>query len=317
MTIQALAAGLLALVPLACRPSTQNFTVVALPDTQFYVSSMHGGTPDMFSAQTRWIARNRESLNIAFVTQLGDCVQNGDQFVSEWKEADAAMSLIEDPVVTGLTEGVPFGIAVGNHDQFPEGDADGSTRYYNEYFGAQRFRGRAYYGGHHGAVNDNNFQFFSVGRLDFIVIHLEYDLTPDPVVLRWADALLKTYSNRRGIVVTHHLIGSGNPAPFGEQGQAIYDALKRNPNLFLMLGGHIGSNGGEGQRVDTYAGNRVYSLLSDYQSRLNGGNGMLRIMRFFPDRDEILVRTFSPYANGRRGAFERDADSEFVLHYDM
>jgi hypothetical protein len=69
--------------------------------------------------------------------------------------------------------------------------------------------------------------------------------------------------------------------------------------------------------VDTYEGNRVYSLLSDYQSRPNGGNGLLRIMRFFPDRDEILVRTFSPYLNNGRGAFERDDNSEFVLHYDM
>ena len=31
----------------------------------------------------------------------------------------------------------------------------------------------------------------------------------------------------------------GNLATFGVQGQAIYDVLKGNPNLFLMLSGHV------------------------------------------------------------------------------
>src|SRR3954469_6924532 len=32
-----------------------NFTLVALPDTQYYVSSKNGGSPGMFYAQTDWI----------------------------------------------------------------------------------------------------------------------------------------------------------------------------------------------------------------------------------------------------------------------
>ena len=216
---------LLMLGTLSCSRSAVNFTIVALPDTQFYTASMHGGTPDMMAAQTQWAVENRNALNITFVTQLGDCVQNGDSHIAEWEVADSAMSFLEDPATTGLEDGIPYGIAVGNHDQSPEGDADGSTRYYNRFFGDSRFRDREYYGGHFGRLNDNHFQFFSAGRLDFIVIHLEYDMTPDEDVLRWANALLKTYSNRRGIVVTHYLIESGDQAAFSEQGQAIYDAL--------------------------------------------------------------------------------------------
>src|SRR4030095_2148797 len=128
--------------------------------------------------------------------------------------------------------------------------------------------------------------------------------------LAWANSLLQTYSNRRAIVVSHWIIGTGNPGSFGAQGQAIYDALKGNPNLFLMLAGHVP---GEGRRSDTFNGNTVNTLLSDYQSRTNGGNGWLRIMRFSPATNQIFVQTYSPWLN----QYETDADSEFTLSYDM
>lgn len=307
----------LMLISLSCSKSPKNFSIIVLPDTQFYSASMHGGTPEIFESQTRWIVENRETLNIVFVTQVGDLVEHGDDEPEEWKVANAAMSLLDDPDATGLAEGIPFGIAVGNHDQSPASDADGTTSYFNHYFGRSRFSGKEYFGGHYGENYDNHYELFSASGLDFLVIHIEYDLSPDENVHSWADSILKNYPERRAILVTHYLIGSGNPAEFSPQGQSIYDALKDNPNLFLMIGGHIGGNGGEGQRVDTHNGSTVHSLLVDYQSRENGGNGMLRILRFNPVQNQILARTFSPYANGGRGSFETDEDSEFVLPYTM
>ena len=111
----------------ACSGPEEDFTIIVLPDTQFYSSSMNGGSPEIFEAQTRWIVENRDSLNVVFVTQLGDFVQNGDEILAEWEAADAAISLLEDPATTGLPEGIPYGVAVGNHDQSPVGDADGTT----------------------------------------------------------------------------------------------------------------------------------------------------------------------------------------------
>ena len=301
----------------ACSDSDEDFTIIVLPDTQFYSASMNGGTPEIFEAQTRWIVENRDSLNIVFVTHLGDFVQNGDDVLAEWEAADAAMSLLEDPITTGFPEGIPYGVALGNHDQSPAGDADGTTRLFNDFLGVSRFEGRAYYGGHYGATNDNHYEVFSAAGMDFIILHLEYDTSPDGAVLRWADEVLKEHDTRRAIVVTHFMIGPGNPAGFGTQGQAIYDELKDNPNLFLLLGGHVPFGGGEGQRVDLWDGRTVYSLLSDYQARSRGGDGWLRIMRFSPSLDEIAVQTFSPFLDEGRGSFETDASSQFVLSYDM
>ena len=144
--------------------------------------------------------------------------------------------------------------------------------------------------------------------MDFIVINLEYNPSAD--VRNWANNLLATHSNRRAIVVSHYIINVGNPGTFGSAGQAIYNALKDNPNLFLMLCGHMH---GEGRRVDAYNGNTVNTLLADYQSYPSGGNGFLRILRFSPSKNEIAVETYSPWLD----QYETDSESQFVLDYDM
>lgn len=292
----------------------EDFTIIAMPDTQHYTDNPNNYAN--FSAQTQWIVENKDSRNIVFVTGLGDIVQNGNSFLSEWQLADQAYSLIEDPLTTLLEDGIPYGLSVGNHDQSPiGGGSSASTSRYNQFFGVSRFVGRGYYGGHYGTDNDNHYELFDAGGMGFIAIHFEYDTTPEQGVLDWADALLTTYSNRRAIVSTHYLIGLGNPASFGAQGQAIYNALKDHPNLFLMLAGHIH---GEGRRQDTAVnGNVVNTLLSDYQDYANGGDGWLRIMTFSPANDTIQVQTYSPIRNGGNGDFQTDADSQFTLNYDM
>ena len=222
-----------------------DFTVAVLPDTQFYVSSLFGGVPATFNQQTQWIVDHEDSLNIVFVPHLGDCVQDGDFFVGEWQNADDALSLLEDPATTGLPDGLPYGVSVGNHDQTPWGSATGTTTNYNGFFGSSRFGGRAYYGGHYGTNNDNHYELFETGGLTFIAISFEYDTSPDAAVLAWADSLLTAYSTRRAIVYSHYLIETGNPGSWGTQGQATYDALKDHPNLFLMLCGHVSGDAAE------------------------------------------------------------------------
>ena len=69
----------------------------------------------------------------------------------------------------------------------------------------------------------------------------------------------------------------------------------------------------KGGESDTFNGNTVYTLLADYQSRTNGGDGWLRILEFSPANNEIRVKTFSPTL----AQYETDADSQFTLAYDM
>jgi hypothetical protein len=239
-------------------------------------------------------------------------VQDGDSFVSEWMNADAAMKKLEDPTTTGLANGIPYGVAVGNHDQTPEGDATGTTALFNQWFGTSRFGGRPYYGGHFGTDNNNHYDLFSASGMNFVVVYIEYDPTANPAVLSWANSVLQQFSSRRAIVVSHYIIVNGSNAAFGTQGSAIYSALKGNPNLFLMLCGHV-TAGTEGQNVSTFNGNTIYTLMSDYQVLTNGGNGWLRLMQFLPSSNQIQMSTYSPWLKQS----ETSSSGQFAIPYRM
>ncbi|MDY6990237.1 MAG: DNRLRE domain-containing protein, partial [Thermodesulfobacteriota bacterium] len=289
--------------------TAESFTIIVLPDTQYYSQSF----PETFVDQTDWIVDNREALNIVQVIHVGDVVQNAG-VVAEWENADDAMSLLENPATTFLVDGIPYGISPGNHDQ--------NMTNFNNYFGETRFTGRGYYGGHYsGSGNENSFSLFSGGGMDFIVIYLNWESSSNADILNWADGLLTSYSDRRAIVASHYLMGVGDPGAFSSQGQAIYNALKDHPNLFLMVSGHIH---GEGIRVDDIdppdPDHKIHTILADYQDLDNGGNGWLRIMGFSPEVDEITVTTYSPtlgeYGTGTSMG-DDTTSAQFALDYDM
>ncbi len=285
----------------SCLIAGQDFTIIGLPDTQYYTAGYLGGEPATFKAQTRWIVNNRDSLNIVFVVHLGDVVDLSI-LQSQWDNADEAMRVLEDPRTTGSSDGIPYGIAVGNHDM--------PTELYNSYFGVSRFQHRSWYGGHFGLTNDNHFALFSTSGLDFIVMFLEYEIEAGSPILSWADSILTEHSDRRAILV-HHSAAIGDGAPQNDEGEIIYDALKNHPNFFLLLCGHWEDTEWRGERTEE--GHTIFSLLADYQYRPHGGDGWLRIMQFSPGNNEIRVMTYSPTLD----SFETDESSLFVLPYAM
>jgi hypothetical protein len=219
---------------------------------------------------------------------------------------------VSDPSTTQLPDGIPYSFGVGNHDQGPTGNGiPNDTALYNQYFGVSRYQNKSYYGGHFGTNNDNHYELFSVSGTNFIVINLAYDEFANSSVLAWVNGLLQTYSSRRAIVVRHWIIDDGFNAAWSSQGQVIYNALKGNSNLFLMLSGHWTPP--EGQRVEPSNGNTVYTLMSDYQEQGNGGNGFLRILNFSPTNNQIGVSTYSPWVN----QFKTGSSSQFTVPYNM
>ena len=154
--------------------------------------------------------------------------------------------------------------------------------------------------------------------MDFIVINLEYKIelkTPPVELLDWADNLLKIYNDLRAIMVTHYILQTD--ASFGLWGKSTYDALKDNPNLFLMLSGH---KYGEAMRTEEFNGNTVHILFANYQELPNGGNGWLRIMKFSPENNEITMITYSPLLNqyGTDTVMGENTTSKvFTISYNM
>jgi hypothetical protein len=273
------------------------FSIIILPDAQNYTSSS-GGVPSTFTAQTQWCMNNRTSRNIQYVGMVGDITN--DNLAASWVNANTSMSILD-----AVAPGLPYGIALGNHDF-----TSGSTAY-NTYFPVSRFTGRSYYGGHYGTGNEHHYDFISAGGMEFIIICLSFaDQTPATAILDWADALLKSNSTKRGIIINHSILNPGIQGSFTAPGQAIYDALKDNPNLFLMVCGHVS---GSGYRKDIYNGSTIYTMLADYQSESNGGNGWLRIAQFVPASDVIHMTTYSPTLN----SWKTTVNDQFDLTYDM
>ncbi len=149
------------------------------------------------------------------------------------------------------------------------------------------------------------------------------------LVLDWTDELLKTHRDRRAILTSHSLLCTQVQCPetlwaeFSNQGRDTYEALKDNENLFLMQCGHAAASFQQPRRSDTFDGHTIHTLLANYQRGedcpTECGLGWLRIMTFVPARDEIRIRTYSPWLGEYRSdpCIDGSDCHEFTLDYDM
>src|SRR5438477_8790092 len=101
-------AGLILIAFMACtaisaQTTNDQFTVILLPDTQFYSESY----PNIFNTQTQWIVDHIADRNIQFVIGLGDIVNKGGT-VAQWQNASAAANLLNGKV--------PYFFPLGNKD---------------------------------------------------------------------------------------------------------------------------------------------------------------------------------------------------------
>ena len=197
--------------------------------------------------------------------------------------------MLEDPATTGLPDGIPYVMNIGNHD--------GSAGF-NQVFGVDRFAGRGYYGGHRDSINDDSYILFSGAGRDFVLVSLAY--APQAAALNWAHGVIASHPDRLAVVVSHSMLNTGPQATWTGPGSDIYEALKDLPNLVLMACGHIP---GEGRRTDLFQGRPVTTMLSDYQMRDNAGSGWLRVLEFAPTWNTVRAHLFAvagPVGDRRR-----------------
>jgi hypothetical protein len=274
------------------------YTIVALPDTQYY-SASH---PDIFLAQTQWIVKNKAALNIGFVTHEGDIVDNS-QDARQWDAAVKAMDVLDGQV--------PYATAAGNHDA-DEKDGPRYTRYAAR-FGPARYAGRPWYLGA-SADGANSAQKFQAGGRTFLAISLAYEMPPAAVA--YAREVMKANPGLPTILTTHgFLVGSGDRLFGGSKHpeaaeKAWNDFISESPQIFLVLCGHTS----EARRVDkNKAGLPVVQLLADYQNLENGGNGFLRLMTFDEKAGRLSIRTYSPTLD----QYRVDAANQFDIDLDL
>ena len=300
---------------------TKPFTLAVLPDTQIYAESY----PHIFTAQTQWIADNKDALNIVFVLHAGDITNHNVPY--HWKNASDSMRVLD--------EVVPYAIVMGNHDMGPGGDCSVRESLFNNYFPVSRYQALSTFGGtFERGMLDSSFHLFNAGGTAWLLLALEY--LPRDQVLKWAAGVLESHPHCRVIILTHSyvhpdssLFGSNsahnwNPEDYGISSQPggvnnaaqTWDKLMRHhPNISLVVSGHFVGNSisyqdgaarviGIGER-----GNRVLQMLANYQHMEEGGGGFMRLIVCDPSNDMVSVRTYSPNLD----AYLTDADNQFTV----
>lgn len=282
---------------LAASP-VERFTLIMLPDTQIATQTW----PELFNAQTQWVVNNRSALNIRYVIHVGDIVEWPVR-ASDWETAKTAMNRLH-------SNGVPYVIAIGNHDMDAWPTAPGSVEtdrrssYFNTHFPRSRFTAWGSFGGTYPSnQNDNSFHLFSAGGTDWLILTLKF--VPTDAELSWAQSIIHAHPERQVIINTHDYM---NGTTRSAAGQRIWNAVKDFPNVALILSGHYVNTG---QRVDPgTAGNNVYQLMADYQNyNARDPNSYLKILQFDPVAQTVSVQTYSPFLNQHL----TDAANRFTL----
>jgi predicted phosphodiesterase len=295
------------------------FTVVVLPDTQYY-SSSH---PEIFAAQTRWIVEQKSARNVSVTLHVGDIV-DGANDPAQWTVANSSLRLMD-----GL---VPYVLVPGNHDS--DSNRVGLIDNYFAPTTMQWITNTMTAG-----QIENNYALVDIGPQQWLVLGLEFG--PRDAVLTWADGVLKAFPTKPAIIVTHaYLYEDGTrydvaksgldssqpnfqryipqsyyftPKEGSNDGEEIWQKLiVPNPNVRLVFCGH--DNGAARLTSLRPDGSRVHQMLSDYQwLDDSGGSGFLRILQFDYGQKQIRVQTYSPYLD----QYMTDDANQFSLSLEL
>ena len=298
---------------------------------------------DAYEDTIKWIIDNADERKIAYAAHTGDIIENNitkhtdqnmlDQVQREFEIASEIQKRLDD-------SGIPNGVLAGNHDN--RMGTDGAQ--YNEHFGPKRYeeaskqwREDAQYGGPwKEGDNQNHYDLFSAGGLDFVAVHLSYGV--DQEEIDWANEIFRQFPNRNGLLFSHAYLTTskdvdGRDAPYSnaqgrEQARKIVDA---NPNVVMTLSGHHHGVGLNVRNDAGEVGNHVVEMLADYQfyevpvthekladlrgnykddQTLRFGAAFFRLLQFDVKRGELVINAYSPFFD-EFGAEQYDKEKRY------
>ncbi|XKH53009.1 S-layer homology domain-containing protein [Citricoccus nitrophenolicus] len=334
-------------------PADYDFSLAHFTDTQYlaegaaedaYSEEQQAVWADAYTSVAEWIVANAEEKKIDYVAHTGDIMENwhtgsprADEeeyreiAVEEFEFVSQAQKILDDSEI-------PNGVTPGNHDNRSGMDV-GPDNLYNQYFGPERYEAleqtqgwkdaNASYTPWKEGDNDNHYDLFSAGGLDFVAVYLGYDVTDEEIA--WASEVLDQYSDRNAMIMTHaQRKPSTNPdgrgATFSHDGAKIDEGLlQKHSNIFLALSGHEHGVDIEVRKDVGTEGNNVVELLADYQfytvsaeelgltgvdgrsatDMLQFGSSFFRLLQIDVDNAEMAVDTYSPLLDNF-GATEYD-----------
>lgn len=272
------------------------YTFVFLPDIQ----NTNKFKPTLLRTAVQSLIDDRAATNLKAVVALGDLVQDYDD-TTQWENAAETLNLLPK-------QNVNFLAMAGNHDY-------GGT-FYLDHFGAQSQYGVL----SRGVVTQDSPSGYSSymlvpgGSYRYLILALDMLYCTDEKELAWMHEVLDAHSDCPTIVTSHDLQNCSPSAPsdvtLSANGTAVWNELKRHPQIFLLIGGH--SHGSGEETLSNDAGLPVYSVLADYQFGYNGGNAWFKYTVFDEAAGTMTMRTYSPYAAGLKPEEKTYFDVNFM-----
>ena len=292
-----------------------SFTVVALPDTQYYAAAH----PEILDAQTRWIARRRDADRIALVVHEGDIVDADEP--RQWERAARSLHALDGVV--------PYVLSAGNHDYRRPAGTSADTLDRRLLPGGRLRGGSRAQGDVRAGHIENSFEIVDAPGGPWLILSLEFG--PRDAVLAWADEVASRYAALPAIVVTHAYLHSDdtrydhvsrpdqlwNPHLYlatrtpGDvnDGEEIWRKLVvRNDNILFVLCGHdLGDGVGAADQRPARRDGASTSCWPTTRWAPSAGKASSGSCGSSPAERRVAVRTYSPYSD----RFKTDPDNEF------
>jgi hypothetical protein len=269
-------------------PEAEPFTIIVVPDTQYYTLAY----PEILDDMLAWVAQTVDEHSTAILLHEGDVTHQNSQ--EEWANARASFDLIEGVL--------PYAVCVGNHDEID----DDEHAWFDATFPMAAVSGEPWFGGsYRGDSLDSAWFEIEAGGVDWLVVTLTYG--PDGDELAWADGVLADHPDHRAIVLTHAYL-----APDGSlttPGINIWNALQHHPGWTFAFNGHYIDDEAAYKAGEGEVGNTVHQLFFNVQDRPFGGTGLLRIMRLDPTAGTVDVKTYTPWTDW----YDETPEHQFVL----
>lgn len=217
-----------------------------------------------------------------------------------------------------LDNKVNYIVTPGNHDYDTITKVDHTLEYMNAEgrFPLSKFQVFDYYGGAYDETNiANTYYLLEAGGVKYLFLCLDYGPTDE--VIAWADTIVKTYSDRRVVLLTHSYLThygdivksgeSGAPSNSGwkdtegltvNDGEDIYNKLiYPNDNFFMVVCGHVVADDILLHKSPTKGGNTVYEFMVNAQGLLinDGLDSLMGLFTFDELNQSIFIDYYSTY----------------------
>jgi len=312
------------------QPTDIDYSFVVIGDMQSMTWTDNKTGTQYVKSAFDWILNNKETRNIEYVFGLGDTIDTLTTYDTNVVQGNGKTQNVNEWIVAStqihrLDGVIPYTVIRGNHD-----DEGG----YHTYICTEDYTNQMdgfYYDESKPATlgnsMSNSFRKIEIGGTKYLMLSIDYNA--DSNVLAWANDVVSSNPDHRVIASVHayldgtttsgigQLVTSNNGFYVGDigaanadnsvqvntpfDGQVLWDNLfSKHENMFMVLCGHDAIATPVHNVRTGNNGNSVIEILTDtskYDLEMNGNNyggGLMMMLNFREDTNEIQIEYFSP-----------------------